>query len=552
MKRTFAIAVSLTLLTALIAAGCSRSGTDAPGAQATAAASAKPSVAGLPAKFDPPIELSTVQFSLPSVKYFNGDDINNNPWSRYIEQTFGIKVKTLWAVPETEYDKKTNLMISSGDLPDFFPATPQQFKQLYDAGMLEDLTQVYANTAPNVVKKVVADAGPEVTKSAMMDGKLMAIPYTGTAKEAAPILWIRKDWMEKLKLPAPKSMDDLLRIADAFTNQDPDGNGQKDTFGLAMDKELSAIAGITNGYHAYWDIWMKDSSGKLVYSSVQPEMKNALAALQTMFKAGQVDPEFPVKPASKVNESVGAGKIGMMIGGRGSANSPLATLTPNQEWQAYPIPTVDGKPASHTLPLNIYKYYWVVKKGTKHPEALFKMLEFWLNTFYYNTSEDVFYKFVNPSKEDKSATWSMAPIRIYLSDNNIENYRQANAVLKGEKSADQLAPDRRNVYDRIMQYKNGDKKLWGEYAQNGPDGSAAIIDKVIKENRFVVNQFYGSPTQTMADKGANLDKIKSETFMKIITGNAPISEFDKFVDDWKKLGGDQITKEVNDWYAKQK
>jgi putative aldouronate transport system substrate-binding protein len=56
----------------------------------------------------------------------------------------------------------------------------------------------------------------------------------------------------------------------------------------------------------------------------------------------------------------------------------------------------------------------------------------------------------------------------------------------------------------------------------------------------------------MADKGANLDKIKSETFMKIITGNAPISEFDKFVDDWKKLGGDQITKEVNDWYAKQK
>ncbi|WP_409345873.1 extracellular solute-binding protein [Paenibacillus sp. MBLB4367] len=552
MKRPIAIASSVTLLTSLIAAGCSKSGTDAPEAQATAAASAKPAVSGLPAKFDPPVELKTVAFSLPTVKYFNGDDINNNPWTRHIEQTFGIKVKTLWAVPETEYEKKTNLMISSGELPDFFAATPLQFKQLYEAGMLEDLTQLYANTAPNVVKKVIADAGPEVTKSATKDGKLMAIPFTGTAKEAAPVLWIRKDWMEKLKLPAPSTMDDLLRIADAFTNQDPDGNGKKDTFGLAMDKELSGAAGFYNGYHAYWDIWMKDSSGKLVYSSVQPEMKNALAALQTMFKAGQIESEFPVKPANKVNESIGAGKIGMMIGGRGSANSPLATLTPNQEWQAYPIPSADGKPVSHTMPLNIYKYYWVVKKGTPHPEALFKMLEFWLNTFYYNSSEDVFYKFVNPSKEDKSATWSMAPIRIYLSDNNIENYRQANAVLRGEKTADQLAPDRRNVYDRIMQYKNGDKKLWGEYAQNGPDSSAAIIDKAIKDNRFVVNQFYGSATQTMADKGANLDKIRSETFMKIVTGNAPISEFDKFVEDWKKLGGDQITKEVNDWYAQQK
>jgi putative aldouronate transport system substrate-binding protein len=347
-------------------------------------------------------------------------------------------------------------------------------------------------------------------------------------------------------------MDELLRIADAFTNQDPDGNGQKDTFGLAMGKELGGIAGMVNGYHAYWDIWMKDSSGKLVYSSVQPEMKQALAAMQAMFQAGQLDPEFPVKTASKINESISAGKIGMMFGGRGSANSPLATLTPNQEWQAYPIPSVDGKPVSHVLPLNIYKYYWVVKKGTKHPEALFKMLEFWLNTFYYNASEDIFYTFVNPSKEDKSPIWSMAPIRLYLSDNNIENYRQVSAVLKGEKTADQLAPDRRNVYDRIMQYKNGDKKLWGEFAQNGPDSSAAIIDKVIKENRFVVNQFYGMPTKTMADIGANLDKLRDETFMNIIVGNTPISEFDKFVDEWRKLGGDQMTEEVNDWYAQQK
>jgi putative aldouronate transport system substrate-binding protein len=30
-------------------------------------------------------------------------------------------------------------------------------------------------------------------------------------------------------------------------------------------------------------------------------------------------------------------------------------------------------------------------------------------------------------------------------------------------------------------------------------------------------------------------------------GAAPVDEFDKFVDQWRKLGGDEITKEVNDW-----
>jgi len=32
-------------------------------------------------------------------------------------------------------------------------------------------------------------------------------------------------------------------------------------------------------------------------------------------------------------------------------------------------------------------------------------------------------------------------------------------------------------------------------------------------------------------------------------GAASIDEFDKFVAQWKQLGGDQITAEVNEWYA---
>jgi putative aldouronate transport system substrate-binding protein len=506
----------------------------------------------VPEKYDPPIELTTVNYSFPTTKFFNGEDINNNIWTRTLLEKYGIKVKTQWYVPNTEYDKKTNLMIASGEIPNFFAATPQQFRQLYEAGQLEDMTKVYNDYAPESIKKVMQQAGETVLKSATFDGKLMAIPWSGVAKEGPAILWIRKDWKEKLKLPDPKTIDDLFAIADAFTKKDPDDNGKDDTFGLAMDKELNLAGGLMNGFGAYADFWIKDASGSLAYSEIQPQMKQALTKLAEMYKAGHFDPEFIVKDGNKVNESIGGNKIGMMIGGRGSANSPLVSLTPNQEWQAYPMPTVDGKPFKAQLPLNIFSYYWVVKKGTKNPEAIFKMMDFWLQTYYYNKSEDVYYKYIVPSKEDGSALWTYSPVKIYLPDNNIENYRQATAVLDGKIKPEELAPERKKVYDRIMLYKGGQKNLWGEFAQNGPGGSAGIIDQIIKEDRFVPNQFYTTPTATMAERNEQLKKLRNETFVKIVTGNLGLDAFDKYVADWKKQGGDIITKEVNDWYATQK
>ncbi|MNW15606.1 hypothetical protein D3C71_2141640 [compost metagenome] len=61
-----------------------------------------------------------------------------------------------------------------------------------------------------------------------------------------------------------------------------------------------------------------------------------------------------------------------------------------------------------------------------------------------------------------------------------------------------------------------------------------------------MNEFIYAPTKTMNSKSATLDKLRSETFVKIIYGSLPVDDFDKFVANWKKLGGDEITKEVNE------
>ncbi|MNW69226.1 hypothetical protein D3C74_481920 [compost metagenome] len=60
--------------------------------------------------------------------------------------------------------------------------------------------------------------------------------------------------------------------------------------------------------------------------------------------------------------------------------------------------------------------------------------------------------------------------------------------------------------------------------------------------------FTGPTTETMKSKLDYLNKLENQTFNEIIYGKQPLDSFDTFVSTWKSSGGDQITKEVNEWY----
>ena len=52
----------------------------------------------------------------------------------------------------------------------------------------------------------------------------------------------------------------------------------------------------------------------------------------------------------------------------------------------------------------------------------------------------------------------------------------------------------------------------------------------------------------MKSKMDYLNKLELQTFNEIIYGKKDVDAFDDFVAKWKSGGGDQITKEVNEWY----
>lgn len=539
MKRIAMGLLSMLLVGTTVLAGCADNGSN----------SAKSSMKN--GKYDPPITITTAGETPQSVKYASGDSVDNNPWTRAYEKEYGIKVKTLWEVDKAQLDQKINLMIASGDLPDFFKVNPVQFKQLADAGLIQDLTETYNKNASEGVKTLLKEGGDQPMKSATIGGKLMAIPFTGGPMERSPVLWLRYDWLKKLNLPEPKTMDDLYKISEAFTNQDPDGNGKKDTFGLALDKDFTVLNGFVNGYKAYLDIWIKDASGKLAYSSIMPEMKTALKKLQDMYKAGQIETDFGAKAKAKVGESLTAGKIGMaylspfdVLAFQAGVDKDLA-----MEWKAYAIPSVDGKPALNQVGLGI-NGYWVVRKGYEHPEAILKLLDFWLNTFYLNKSMDVHYQY-NNDKDTNQEIYIMSKIFAYKPFKNTDEALRITEAMES-KDTSKLTPDDKGAYDNMNKYLKGDRSFWYWNAIFNKGGSASIEHYYKNSKLYMLNEFYSAPTPSMADKGPNLTKTQLETFTKIITGAVSIDEFDKFVDSWKKLGGDEMTKEANDWYVKNK
>lgn len=506
-------------------------------------------------KYDPPIELHIARSVDQTWEYPKGDSIDNNVWYREYKNLLGIKVVHDWTALTNEYNRKLNISISSGDLPDVFAVTASQLKQLADAGQLENLSGVYEQYASDLSKKLQHGDGGAALASATFGGKLLAIPLVGAPVYDPNLLWVRTDWLKNLGLPEPKTFDDMMNIAKAFTEKDPDKNGKNDTYGLAVNNFLygpiTSITGLANAYHAYPQAWIKGNDGKIIYGSIQPEMKQTLAKLKEMYQAGQLDREFGVKDSNKVNEDIAAGKFGMEFGANWNSYvfQNAVSKNPSIEWKPFVVSAVDGTPSKANVGFSALGYV-VVRKGYKHPEAVVKLLNLHEELVHGSRrSEGQFITVEENGKRINTSKMSLVESGV-SNDGVLEAVKLLReAIKKKDKSLLANALTETDKYGPTLDYEQtGNVENWAVAHQFY--AFEAILDNYAKGDRLMMTAF-GGQTPTMTDKWTTLDKLEKEVFSKIIMGSASIDEFDKFVADWNKLGGEAIVKEINDWLKTQ-
>lgn len=506
--------------------------------------------------YEPAITLTSVR-DIPNpafVKYPEGDDITNNVWIRSIEKDLGIRVQYLWTVDSSQLVTRQNTMIASKQFPDFFYVTAGQFRQLAEEGLLYDMTEAFDTYASEDVKRVYSEGGPAAMDSARIDNRLMAIPWIAMAKEDAQLLWIRTDWLEKVGKSMPTTMDELVDVAIAFATGDPDGNGKNDTFGLPVngmtEGGLMWHKGFFNGYGAYPFAWIR-RDGQYVYGSVQPEARAALAKLAELYarKDSTIDLEFVNKNYFTLYEPLSAGKFGIAYGPYYISISPLQpvrTRNPAAEWEPIPLVSVSGEPARVQTNLDVAGY-WIVSKECRTPEAIVKLLNYWYQKFYFNTSQEDYEAFINGPVY--SGIYNNSPILSYRTWNNVEAYLQVQEVLDGKKGKEELGPIPFDYYTQMQKYLDGDDSAWS--ALKCYEAVMGGLLHYRDNNLYEPDQSYFTVSDLTAQKFSALQAKEREVYVKIIMGEADISEFDEFVAEWTRLGGEDMIREVNEWFANQ-
>lgn len=557
-KKTGIILLALAMFMSLLAA-CSNAGNNDTNSAATANQSnngnkgtngnAIAEEADPFGRYEEPVEITFAGYiddTMQKNLLVNGLSFEDNQWTKIIEEKLNIKIKYKWISKTGEQSaQKMNLALASGDIPDILALDLVQMSQAARAGILEDIGPLMEQYMSPEVKGLVAEIGESSRQAATFDGKVLGFPSTNDLAPENGFLWVRSDWLKALNMEAPKTWADVRAISKAFSTQDPDKNGKKDTFGLALSKDYYTIEGAMNGFHANSTIWI-EKDGKLAYGGIQPDAKIALAELSDMYQSGEIDKEFGLKGIDKIAEGVANQQIGLIYGPFYFSLHPLGEAlknNPDADWIPVIIPSVDDQPVMHTFSLG-YGSFFTVRKDFEHPEALFKLLN-----LYYKMYTEEYTKY--GVSETGAENWRLSPVEIRDISKNVNTYVAIKDAL-GAGDTSKLIGEQKAMFDNVDKYLKGDKSLWGWNKVFGENGSEAGIKHMMDNKLYVQNKFVGAPTKTMITTMSTLNKLREETFYKIIMGNASADEFEKYVQSWNKLGGEHITKEVNEWYVSVK
>ncbi|MBP1990091.1 extracellular solute-binding protein [Paenibacillus eucommiae] len=546
----------LLLATVFGITGCSggKGNEDSPGSKSSPSGSSQPS----PGASSGPVVITTAKTSQSSIKFADGENYDNNSVYKAYERDLGITLKNAFVADGQQYDQKVKLAIASGEIPDLFAVGIQDLSKLVEADLVMNITDLFEKHATAKTKAFLTADGGHQLDTAKFAGKLMAIPQTSDPRIPAQYLWVRKDWLDKVGLPEPKTHQDVLKISEAFAHGDPDNNGVKDTYGIGVDNSLFSLSfglkAFFNAYHAYPGQWIEDGSGKLVYGNIQPEMRQGLQQLQTMFKNGEIDPEFGVKDFEKTTETAAANKLGIMYGPFYAGAFPLKVAAVKgdklvQNWRVYPIVSADDQPAKTQLEATVASYF-VISKKAKHPEEIIELLNQYV--LMQEDQKGVGKDYFGFNHEDTVDYWMLNP---FLSSSQTMLSDWGTKIPEALKTGDtsKLNDSELNLYQNEKKYLEGNAEFWGSaHMEFSEDGTLSILNQYVRDNRLQYNKYTDAPTETMVEKLGTLEAKMLEVYSKIIMNEAPIEEFDKFVKQWESLGGDQMTREVNEWYTANK
>lgn len=507
-------------------------------------------------KYDPPVTITTVWGVDPTLSFKNGETIENNVATKWALNTFGIKIESLWSVTDTNNAFATKLrlaMSSSKNMPDVVTTGDLQLAQdMIDSGLFREVGTLFDKYANEKWKRAM-DLDQNVWNPYVRGDRKMGIPVLDYSYNHDYLIWIRQDWLEKLNLQAPKTINELERVMDAFKNNNPDGLTSEEVIPLSigfkntMNTWMGDPSWIFGAYGTIPQQWNMGANGGLQWGSIQPEMKQGLVKLKEWRSKGYIPSEAALWDENKTAEPAVAGTAGIIPGPYWMSGWPLSETKKSNEdavWKPYPVPAgPDGNAGRHgTFFANGVT---LINRNMEHPEALFTYQNYLFEHFADPQPGDVFdngvFRGYDYDVDD------MGNI-VYLDQipGGVVNINRYWLVKDGARIPDAQMKAMLNLSDGGQPVTRQEKEVKNSYGSETPTAARLLLSQ---NSISYMNRFTGPATPTMKLRQDYLNKIEMRTFNEIIYGERGPEAFDEFVRLWKKSGGDRITQEVNEWDA---
>lgn len=453
-----------------------------------------------------------------------------------LEKRTGVKVE--FQHPPTGSDQakeQFNLTVASGKYPDVIeygwlgaPGGPGKYIK---ENVIYRLNDIVDKQAPNL-KKVLTDHPDWRKQVTTDDGDNFVFPFL----RGDPYLLVffgpvaRGDWLEKLKIQTPKTIDDWHSMLLAIKQGDPNGNGKADEIPFTPNRAGGKHTGISNShiFLGAWGVaweWFQDK-GTVKYGPAQPAFKEFLKLLAGWYQEGLIDPEYISADKAAMDAKVTGHLLGTHCNytgsGIGNYMGAMKGKDPNFKLMGLPYPVLKAgdKPVLGQKDNVFTGLGAAITTACKRVDDVAQ----WLDYAYGPEGHMLF----NFGIEGLS----------YTMVNDYPTY--TDLLMKNPQGL----PVNQAMGQHARSNHNGpfvqDRRYMEQYAAL-PEQKAAISTWMEPSNEMLMPPV--SPTQDESKKFASvMNDVRTrfeEAFDKTISGAMAVADWDQVVDQFKQMGIDE-------------
>jgi putative aldouronate transport system substrate-binding protein len=438
-----------------------------------------------------------------------------------LEQSAGASLDIAWIPDEVYRDKMINAL-ETNSLRKVTYVSQSDLMHVHHAILSNVFWEIgpYLEDYPNL-----RQLDPQILKEISVNEKIYGL-YSERAPSRQGIL-IRKDWLDRLGLQEPDSIEELYEIMKQFTLNDPDGDGKHDTIGLADRNDLIFGAFKTlSSYFGTPNNWVVVND-KLVPEFETPEYLNTMNFMKRLYEEKLINSDFPVTSKLIQRYMLISGRAGVYIGNLSDApriSDEMKKLNPQAELVM--VNRIHGPKGYGIWSIPSYSgIFFFSKRAIETEEELKSILAFFDRTMERESSNLMQYGILGKHYTLKDGK---AVITTEMS-----KLRNSEILSLGTLSVAHLSNP--NVYP--LHEQDQDPLLMN-------------AEQLIRDNRkmLIIDPAQGLHSKTMDAVGAELSQIITNATYNYMLGHIDLAGFRKEVENWRQRGGAQVIDELSDAY----